>query len=584
MKFRTVPPILAYVIAFALLMCLCPGNIYGQFYKKRTYANFQGVYRTGLYALGGETVFGSIANAPLAADSDPRTASTMEIPVNLVGLATITQFLEFTTNGTHSTARTISAGTPVAVKFKIPSSVLGLLSGVEIGTYTNLNAVSQSISGVLGTGPGNSAGYNATNKYPLYSGSSLLNALNGAGELELILTPAQAYNGVYIKLSGNGLSIALSTDVFHAYILEDAPLNCSTINKVVDVLSGVKGNPLINAASATGNVTSAWNAVDNDPSLSTFSTLSTGAQVLSNVFETAIFETPSKPGDSVRMVIQDPGGGLLNLEALKGFAIQPYLGNTPVGSPITSSSLLVSLKLLSGPSNKYELSVAIPQSFDRVEIVMGGVADALSALRIYNIERVIPAPVITSNAVDVTSDTVFVYQGNSLELTGTAPNGSDVIRWYDANGQLVGSGNSYYIPSVLADGMYYAESSRNGCTEMSSRHSVYIKTLSPLMLSLTMRQTAGRHRENKNDMLDIMVQNPVKETIKVSFNGMKKGKYQVQINSIGGFAVCNTQFSIYSSQHALVLPRPLQSAPGLYIISIYNEMKERVQSFKVIFR
>ncbi len=562
------------------------GHSYSQTYKKRTYANFQGVYRTGLFVLGAESVFGSIANAPLATDNSPRTGSTIEIPLGLLGTASVTQFLEFTTSGSYTTPRNIGAGTNVAVKFKIPASLLGLLDGIEIGSFMGLQPKSKLVTGAtafLGTGPGNAAGYNATTRYPIYSGTTLLNAINGAGEVELILTPAQVYNGVYVTLSGNGLSLALHSQVFHAYILEDAPLNCATMNQVIDVLSGVKGNSLVNAASATGSVTFPWDAVDVDPSFTTYSTLSTGAQVLSNVFETFIFETPSSAGDSIKMVIQDPGGGLLNLSALKGFTIQPYLGNVAVGSPITNVGTFLSLKLLAGASNKYELSVAIPVSFDRIEIKMGGLADALNGLRIYDLKRVIEAPIIYSNSTNVTNDTVYVYYSNSLELNATTLNSSDSIRWYDAAGNWIGNGTSYYIPSVIQEGWYYAETTRNGCSETSSTHAVYVKILPVQVLPEEATRPMMQREISQQTIRVISVQNPVYEGMRVQLRGLEKGNYRIDVRTLEGHLIYTRPITVNADIHLELIPRRDNIATGIHIVSIHDGVNRRMQSFKVIF-
>jgi hypothetical protein len=222
-------PFLACFTALLVIANFYPKNAVGQSYKKRTYANFQGTHRTGTFALGNPTIIGTVTNPTLAADTDPRTASSLDISLGLAAATTVTQFLEFTTTGNHSTVRNIAAGTTVSVKFKVPSSLLGLLGGIEIGSYTGLNSVTQSVSGFAGTGTGYTAGHNATSRYPAYTGTTLLNALNGAGELELSFAPSQIYNGIYIRLSAGALSLGLTTQLFHAYILEDAPLNCSVI-------------------------------------------------------------------------------------------------------------------------------------------------------------------------------------------------------------------------------------------------------------------------------------------------------------------------------------------------------------------
>src|SRR5690606_1524590 len=135
---------------------------------------------------------------------------------------------------------------------------------------------------------------------------------------------------------------------------------------------------------ATGSVTDPWNVVDGDPS--TFALMSTGVQALSEVYHTTIFQTASRPNQVAKVVLQNPGGGLLDLGLLNGLTIQPYLGSTAVGGPINESNLL-SLRILPGANDVYELIVPIAGSFDRIEIQMGGVAGLLNELRLYEVSR-----------------------------------------------------------------------------------------------------------------------------------------------------------------------------------------------------
>jgi hypothetical protein len=348
------------------------------------------------------------------------------------------------------------------------------------------------------------------------------------------------------------------------------------------VLSGVKGNSVVNAVSATGTVTSPWNAVDDDPLFTTYSTLSTGAQVLSNVFETVIFETPSQPGDSIKIVLQDPGGGLLSVAALKGFTIQAYLGNTAVGSPITNIASALSLRLLSGSSDKYELSVAMPVSFDRIEITMGGVTDALAQLRVYDIDRIIAAPAINQNTTNVTNDTVYVYYGNSTGLSATS-NISDSIKWYDEDGQWLANGGSYLIPSVIEEGLYYAESTRSGCSQTSSMHSVYVKLLAVQMLPMPIKRASSNKEASKN-IASVSIQNPVFDKMMIQFSEMKKGDYRIEFRSIDGHLVYSNQLFINNQRQSETILRPYQTMPGLYIVCLYNARHERLYSFKILFK
>lgn len=465
-------------MAGVLVLCMAPFFTYAQT-TSRTYANFQGTYRTGLFAVGAETVFGQLADAAKAVDGDVKTASVPNIPAGLVGLASVTQYLGFTVDGNLNTARQISAGIPVAIKLSLPKSVIGLADKIEVGVYTGLQPVALDINGILGTGTGNAAGYKATSSTVLYTGAALVNALNGSGEVELILTPSQQYEGVYVKLSGNLLSVALSMQVFHAYISESNPLGCAIQGKPIDLFSGTRGNPLVNLLSATGTVNDPWSSVDDGASrMNTYASISTGTQVLSEVFETVVFNTAAKAGDSLQLVIEDPGAQLLDLNLLGGMRITPYNGGT-AGPVITSAQAGLSLRLLTPSSSKYKLTVPVSSSFDRVDIALGGVAGVLSQLRVYDVQRVMPVPLVTGNTGTRTVDTITVYKGSSLQLNANA---SDPVSWHTSGGSLLGNGPTYTIPSVMTDGVYVATSTRNGCVQLTSSYTIFVKVIEHVTL------------------------------------------------------------------------------------------------------
>jgi hypothetical protein len=504
--------------------------------QSRTYANFQGGYRTGLYALGLETVFGSITDANLAADNDPKTFSSPVIPAGLLGMATVTQFLGFTNDGTLNTVRSISAGTPVTIKMSLPQSLLGLADAIEVGVYTGLQQVAAEIPPVLGTGTGNAQGYRPTAMTKLYGGATLLNLLNGAGELELTMTPSQSYEGVYIKLSGDLLSLALSMQIYDAYIMENNSVPCAIQGNPIDVLSGVRGNGLVNLLSATGTVLQPWNAVDRGVNhLSTYATISTGAQVLSEVFETVVFNTKAKAGDSLQLIISDPGSGLLDLNLLAALKLSTYNGSI-AGTVIGTAQAGLSLRLLSTSSNKYVLSIPVTNDFDRVEISLGGVASVLSTLRVYDVKRGMPVPVVTGNSGTRHADTIVVYKGSPLRLTATS---ADPISWYDASGSWLSDGSVYNIPAVLADGYYTATAVRNGCTQTSSEYRVYVKVIDNVILPVRELYFTG---SKGNDRINL--QWTAKGESEVSY-------YTLQKNIGGaGFVDIASIFSISNSNEA----------------------------------
>jgi len=440
----------------------------------RTYTNFQGSYLVGLGALGNPLLAGTISNAANAVNGQVKDASTLSIGAGLLGLASSTQFLEFTTNATNAGARLIPANTPVTLKISVPSEALGLLSGIEIGTFTGLTAVSAQWP--LVTGIGNYAGYNAANKNVIYNAANIANVINGSGEIEITLTPGQAYNGIYVKLFGNGLSVALSANLFHAYIMEPST-DSANCNGVIDVLSRV--------SSTTGSVTNPLNSTDADQS--SYTLMNVGTNLLNKIYLTPIFNKPSQPGDSVRMIIQKPSGGSLNLNALTGFTIQPYLYGTPAGTAFNNTSGTANFKLLPGSTDKYVLTFPITQVYDRLEISMGGINGALSTLRIYDIQRKLVKPRTLTDPTATDSRTVCVGSSTSFSVNNAQT--CTEYKWYDAEtgGNLLYTGLTYNPGNLsVGDYSFYVQGTRTYCTTaVSERLKVTLK-VSPLpILSLS---------------------------------------------------------------------------------------------------
>ncbi len=391
-------------------------------------------------------LLGWVDNDTRAADGAPATFSTLNAPIPLLGLTFATQYLRFDAQ--------VAAGTPLSIKIIYPASLLGVGSSALVQPF------------IYDKGTEKAAGVS----FPV---GDLLSLLNGAGDMELNFTPKDAagnpvaYDGVWIRLSGV-LGVALSMGVYDAWIMQDPPGNISC-NQAIDVLAGVRAGG-VSLLNATGGVVDKWNAIDNDPSLTTYAQLNTGVQVLSQVFETVVFNTPAKAGDSVYLVLQDPGSALLDLSLLTGFTIQPYMGTTPAGSPITSTGTLLNLRLLNGPGNKYVLSAAIPAAFDRIDIQMGGLVGALSSLRIYDVKVVTPAPAY-SLTIDgnLTAGPVCIKDVNKLKFNITNADPCALYKWYDAANTLLYTGNAY-TPAITSAGNYtwYVEAVRNGCNGVTS--------------------------------------------------------------------------------------------------------------------
>lgn len=406
----------------------------------------------------------SVDNPANAADGNPATYSTINrlVGLPLVTLGTVTQYIKF--------GATVPAGTPVTIKVNFPTSLLSLLSGVEFQPFTGTNTAAGKVT----------------------SDASLLGLLNGAGDAEITILPqtsggaAVPYDGVWIKLSG--VAVLQSMNVYDAYYTQSTTAS-SACSVPVDVVAGVKAGTVVGGiANATGAVNDKYNAIDTDPTYATYAEMNVGAQVLSQVFHTTIFGSPSQVGDTIRMVLQKPGGGLLDLSVLNSFSIQPYNGTATAGTAISSSSSgLLSLSLLPGSTagnEKYILTVVPTAVFDRVEVLMGGLATVglVQGLRIYDVKRLIVNP--KTNIDGVASASASVCTGSTSTLKVNNTQSCTTYNWYSAasGGTPLYTGDTY-TPTAASLAMgannFYVEANRTGCTEVNTRTKVTL-TVNPL--------------------------------------------------------------------------------------------------------
>jgi hypothetical protein len=445
-----------------LLFCIVAlhGIVYGQCtFPTRNYANKSAINAGPLT---------SVDNPNNAADNDPSTSATISRPVGVGNLITVTQFISFSS--------TITAGTPVTIKLGVPASLISLLGGVSIQPFTGLkNDITTGF-----TNQATVAGDPLTN-------TSLLGLIGGAGDSEITFTPKSgstnvAYSGVWVTMSG--VAIGQSLKIYAAYVMQTTP-TANACGPGIDVLSGVRAGG-INLANATGTVDNPTNAIDGNTS--TYAQLNVGAQVLSDVFLTTVFNSPSEPGDVVRMILQNVSGGVVNLGLISNFTIQLYNGSTAVGSPIQSSSSSLTLTALtaSSVSNQYQLDIkSLPTdaAFDRVDVQIGGTAAVGTSLRIYDIKRLPATPVPVMDGTVTSSKAVC--QGNTSTLTVSNPQTNcTTYSWYSSasGGTALMTGTSYMPPVANLTGTsntYYVQANRTGCTEVSDRIPVTIN-VSPL--------------------------------------------------------------------------------------------------------
>lgn len=467
------------------VFCFLPVYLHAQCENtKRTYANFQGSIQHGFKLLGGSLIMGTIADAGNAVNGQVKDASTLGVGIGLAELGSSTQFLQF--NDAGGLPRSIAANTPVTIKISLPTEVLSVLSGVEIGTFTGLQPVAADwpLFGLLGAG--HDAGYTATSMTPIYNSTNIAGVISGSGEVEITLTPGQIYNGVYVKVSGKLLSVALSAKVFHAYIMETSTTQIDC-DEVIDVLSGVQPTIVGGVLNATGKVTDPFNAIDSDKD--SYALMDVGASVLNKIFLTAIFNKPSQPKDSVSIVLGKPGGGLLNLNLLTGFVIQPYLNGAKAGPAFDNTGTFLNLQLFPGATDKYVLTFPITDVYDRLEITTGGLAGVLGSLKVYDIKRKLAKP---RTLIDpLAEDTREICEGENATFEVNNPQDCTEYKWYDAEtgGNLLHTGISYTPTGLTAgDYNYYVQGSRTYCvTGVSERLRVKLKVnpLPPLNISGT---------------------------------------------------------------------------------------------------
>lgn len=405
-----------------------------------------------------ETILGSTSNDASAVDGNPATQSTLSA-IALLGASYARQYLNFDA--------TVAAGTQVSVKISYPTNLVGVGTAVIVQPFIYDSHHAEKAVGVA------------------YSTSALLSLVSGSGDMEVMLTPKDAsgnpvaYDGVWVTLTGV-LSLGVSMGIYDAWFMQNAPSNINCYQPI-DVLAGIRAGQLA-LLNATGSVDNRWLAIDNDPTLSTYAQLNTGVKVLSEVFETVVFNTTAKPGDSVYIVLQDAGAALLDLNLLTGFAIQPMLGNTLVGSPITNTGTFLNLRLLGGPGQKYVLSAAIPVAFDRIDIKLGGLVGALSALRVYDVRIVAPVPTIQLQLNSIPNPgPICINDVGKIKFTVTNPDACAVYNWYKSDGTLLLGNSLTFTPTITTAGTYtyYVEAIRGGCNGNVSNRVPVTVTVAP---------------------------------------------------------------------------------------------------------
>src|SRR3546814_758419 len=323
---------------------------------------------------------GYVENEGYAVDGNPQTAATLNstgvtvLGINLGGEAVIR--LRFT--GPDKPA----PGTPVTVKMGMGDAVLSLLNNITVqpinGPQTNNN------------GSGNEVGTSQRV-------SDIVGVLAGENQVEFTITPSVAFDGLKIHFApADGLlaaDVLATTQVFDAHFLQPSagPVAC---DQPFDLLDGVTGS----IGSVLDPVENPYNSIDGNPA--TFATLNASLSAVDNrTHLTAIFPYTAPAGDSVHILIQDPGG-LLDLALLsEKFYVKTFNGTTDNGYLDLDQNLL-RLRLLAGASDIYELTYPVDQPYHRIQVAVGGgLASALEHLNVYEIGRLAVGPSVDRQSV-----------------------------------------------------------------------------------------------------------------------------------------------------------------------------------------
>jgi len=381
-----------------------------------------------------------VNNESNAVDQNIRTYSSLGITV----LGTVWQQLTFPSS--------LSPGTVSRIKIGTGTDLLSLLGNITVQAYQGSSPVGD--SEVL---------------------SSLISLIGGTDEAEVVFTPMNgatpvAYNS--IRITSSGVALGGGLYIFDAYYLKSVG-NDISCDDPSDVLAGSTGS----IAGGLNPVENQYNSIDGNSITSAL--LRANVSALNKTHLTAIYNTLSAPGDSVKIIIQNPGGGLLDATLLaQQFALHTYNDNSDNGSLALDANIL-NLKLLPGSSDVQILTYPVSQPFNRIEISLGeGLVKALSSLRVYEISRTIQIPKIT--APNINNGEINICEGEPpIALAIDNPVSGYEYHWFkDGNSESI-TGTSYIISSPVygENHTYHVVASRIGCTEESESLSVIVNVL-----------------------------------------------------------------------------------------------------------
>ncbi|WP_166925676.1 immunoglobulin domain-containing protein, partial [Flavobacterium poyangense] len=231
------------------------------------------------------------------------------------------------------------------------------------------------------------------------------------------------------------------------------------------------------------SITNPTAAYDNDPGLTTFTTMNTVVGILCSVQETLVLNQTAKAGDQIVLYIGN-GSGLLSLGLLSTGTLQAKLNGTNAGSSVAMDSPLLNLSLLPGNTTGI-LRFTLTNDANQLQIQLGGAVSALVNLRIYDIRLEFAKPTVTGGL------TQTVCSGNSTTLTAV-PSAGTSLAWYDSATSTTAlvTGNSYTTPSLTTSTTYYIGVTRAVGCESNERVPVVVNVATPVAPVISTTGTA----------------------------------------------------------------------------------------------
>nr|WP_144213923.1 gliding motility-associated C-terminal domain-containing protein [Flavobacterium panacis] len=242
-------------------------------------------------------------------------------------------------------------------------------------------------------------------------------------------------------------------------------------------------NSVAGLACVGATLTNPTAAYDNDPSLTTYTSLNTLVGVLCTVEETMTFGQTAQAGDQVVMYIGS-GSGLLSLSLLSTANLQAKLNGVNVGSSVAVNSPLLNLSLLPGNAiGVIRLTLTAPAN--QIQFNLGGAVTALTEFRIYDVRLDFAKPTINNGL------TQTVCSGSTATLTAV-PSAGTSLAWYSSptSTSALVTGNTFTTPTLTANTTYYIGVTRAGGCESNDRVPVVLNVSNPVAPAVSNTGTA----------------------------------------------------------------------------------------------